>query len=75
MTFRLFRRRKPASVRRVLIERLATNLILLAAFVIAVRTGRAIDAAIVGVLLLLGLFFVAVIAVAWKRGLIDEDDE
>jgi len=58
-----------------LIERLATNLILLAAFVIAVRTGRAIDAAIVGVLLLLGLFFVAVIAVAWKRGLIDEDDE
>jgi Na+/proline symporter len=74
MTFRLFRRRKAASTRRVFIERLVTNFILLGAFVIAIRTGRAIDAAIIGVLLLLGLFFLTVIAVAWKRGVTDEDD-
>ena len=52
-----------------------TNFILLAAFVIAIRAGRSIDAAIIGILLLLGLFFLAAVAVAWKRGLTDETSE
>jgi hypothetical protein len=53
--------------------RTTTAVLLVAAFAIAVKAGRTIEAAIIGVLTVPAIVLLVLYVVAWRRGLLDDD--